>query len=591
MKRTSIRLRLMVIMICLTTLPVIAVTLIAVNNTINSVEKEIISANNSRMLWADQYLNELMRQVESSFYTLQTDKQLMGSLSGIDNPDTGIQFTAQTYITNTLYSVFNTNSRKIDDLTLYVHLNRKTFSVSFATSVRISSLDIKSRLWKRMLERPENMYFKQSGQDIHAFHSLNRYQDQKLLGGISVCINRDIWAGVGDILKSEPESSVFIVNDEGEILTGSSPMDHSSEINEQLQNLSKKNSDLEFYKTKKYFFFRKRIDDGQLFVLKVIPTETVMRSARNTFTAGILIGILFALISVLLSVLVSLRISRPIISLAKTMRTAQISDFKEKPVQSRDEIGLLEHGYNVMMQRIKELIDVEYRKNIELKNAQLAAMQAQINPHFLNNTLHMIGGIALAKNAPEIYQITRAIGSLLRYAISSDGDMVALESELEHMKNYLFIQENRFLGRCTVTISCDKSVLAGRIPKFTLQPIVENAFEHGLQKKEGTWKIDIRIKRLGKRIGLFIKDNGVGIQREHLEVIRSGLQSSVSSMTDRTGVNGEKKRGGIGLRNVNARLKLHFGSMYGARVFSSPGAGTLVVLVLPVSDKEVAEDV
>jgi two-component system sensor histidine kinase YesM len=305
----------------------------------------------------------------------------------------------------------------------------------------------------------------------------------------------------------------------------------------------------------------------------------------------LIIGSIFALLSIMLSVFVSLRISRPIISLAKTMKTTQISDFKVKPVQSHDEIGLLESGYNIMMQRIKELIEVEYKKNIELKNAQLVAMQAQINPHFLNNTLHLIGGMALSKNIPEIYQITRAIGSLLRYAISNEGDMVTLNDELEHMKNYIFIQENRFLGRCSVEVSYDETVLSSRLPKFTLQPIVENAFEHGLQKKEGSWKVDIRIRHIKGRVCILVRDNGIGLSKERLDLVRTELQSGVPIMTDRSGINGEKKRRGIGLRNVNARLKLQFGSRYGARIFSSQGTGTLVALILPVSEKEVAEDV
>ncbi len=590
MKRTSLRFRLMVMIICLTTLPVITVTWIATNNMRNSVEKEMINANVSRMMWADQYLNELISQIESSFYTLQINKQLMNSFNDLDSPDTGVQFSTQKYITDTLYSVFYSSSRKVDDLTLYIHSNHKAFSAGFATSVKISPLDIRNGAWRRMLDKPVNMYFKQSDKDIYAFHSLNRYQDQKLLGGLSVRINRKIWEEVGNILKSEPESAVFLINDEGEVLSGSTKMAESGEIQAQLRNLKIKHSDLEFHKLKNHFFFKKRVDEGQLLIVKAIPLETVTRSAHTTIAAGILTGSIFALISVLLSILFSLRISRPIINLANTMRTAQISNFQVMSVQSNDEIGLLEHGYNTMMQRIKELIEVEYEKSIELKNAQLVALQAQINPHFLNNTLHLIGGMALKKNAPEIYQITRTIGELLRYAISTEGDMVPLEDELKHMQNYIFIQEHRFMGRCTVNVRVDETALDCKLPKFILQPIVENAFEHGLQQKEGSWEVNIRIKRNGKKAGIMVKDNGVGICEERLAQVRTELQLGLPMMTDRTGTDGQRIRKGIGLRNVNARLKLHFGSRYGARIFSMQGRGTLVVLVLPVPKEEVLED-
>lgn len=580
MKKTSIRQRLLILMICLTTLPVMTVTWIATNNTRNSMEKEIISANNSRMMWANQYLNELIQQIDTLFYSLQINQELMNSMTE-ENPDISAQLKTKNYIRDTLNSVFYANARKIDDLTLYNHADKVAFLTSYVNTGTKFSLDIQSENWNRMLQKPVKMYFKQTVNGISAFHGIYGFPEQNLLGGISVRINSEVWKEVANILKSEAESSVFLLNDEGDMLSGSTRIDKSSEIRAELQEMILRKDTAEFHKTSNYFYFMKRVGAGELTVIKAIPAETVTGSARATVTAGLLTGIVFAIVSILLSILLSLRISRPIISLAKTMRTAQIKDFQMKPVQSNDEIGLLEHGYNSMMQRIKELIEDEYKKNIELKNAQLVALQAQINPHFLNNTLHLIGGMALVKNAPEIYKITRTIGDLLRYSISTDGDMVSLQDELKHMKNYIFIQENRFAGRCTVEFSIDENVLDCKLPKFTLQPIVENAFEHGLQHKEGKWRVEIRIKRIGKRIYAAVKDNGCGIDEERLRQVRAELQSGESIMTDRTGTNGPNKRKGIGLRNVNARLKLHFGDGYGARIFSKADTGTLVVLIVP----------
>lgn len=585
----------MILMICLTTLPVMTLTWIATNNTKNSVEKEIISANNSRMMWANQYLSELIQQIDTLFYSLQINQQLMNSLSE-DSGDIGVQLKTKDYVRDALTSVFYANSRKIDDLTLYNHSDKKAFLTSYTNTGTKYSLDIQNGIWSRILGEPTKMYFKQSGGGINAVHGIYSFPDQILIGGISVRINAQVWKEVSNILKSEPESSIFVINDEGEMLSGSTEIDESSEILEQLKGINLKKSNLEFSKTDHYLYFSERVGEGQLTVVKVIPVKMVSESARATVTAGLWTGIVFAVLSVLLSIMMSLKISRPIVSLAKSMRTAHITDFQIKPVQSNDEIGLLEHGYNSMMQRIKELIENEYRKNIELKNAQLTALQAQINPHFLNNTLHLVGGMALAKNVPEIYKIARTIADLLRYSISEDGDMVLMEDEISHMKNYIFIQENRFTGRCTVDVHTDEAVLGNKLPKFTLQPVVENAFEHGLQHKEGKWKVDIRMKHIGKRIVVMVKDNGSGMDEEHLKQVRGELRSSPSGMQDRNGIhetdingsgtNVRGKRHGIGLRNVNARLKLHFGDLYGARVFSKSGEGTVVVLTVPYFESE-----
>ncbi|MEX1028474.1 MAG: sensor histidine kinase [Paenibacillaceae bacterium] len=266
------------------------------------------------------------------------------------------------------------------------------------------------------------------------------------------------------------------------------------------------------------------------------------------------------------------------------MRNTHIHNFEMKSIQSNDEIGMLERGYNSMMQRIKGLIEEEYQREIEVKNAQLMALQAQINPHFLNNTLHLIGGMALSKDAPEIYQITRVIGDLLRYSISTDGDMVSIEDELKHVQNYIFIQEQRFVGRCKVDVVIDESARSSRLPKFTLQPMVENAFEHGLQRKLGTWKIEVRIKRIGERIALMIKDEGVGLSEHRLHELRTELRGEQKIRLDK---DESRKRRGIGLRNVDARLKLQFGERYGVRLYSRARVGTLIVMMIPVTRTEV----
>jgi two-component system sensor histidine kinase YesM len=580
----------MVLMICLTTLPVIAVTWIATNNTRDSVEKEIMSANTSRMMWADQYLNELIQQIDILFYTLQINQQLMAGMVNIDSPDIGVQYRTQNYIRDTLTSAFHANSRKVDELTLYIHPIRKAYLISFPKSGIIPQFDMASGMWSRIVKGPINMYFKQSGNAIYAFHSINRFTDRELLGGFSVRINTEVWKEVSKILKSEAESSVFLINDEGELLSGSTKIEGSNEIQAQLSSLNLQNSELAIQRTKSYVYFMKRVGKGKLTVVKAIPLETINQSASVVIKAGILTGSLFAAASILLSILVSLRISRPIVSLARTMSMTHIHNFEMKSVKTYDEIGLLERGYNSMMQRIKELIEVEYQREIDVKNAQLMALQAQINPHFLNNTLHLIGGMALAKDAPEIYRITRVIGDLLRYSISRDNDMVSLEDELKHIRNYMFIQEQRFVGRCSIVVSIDDKALESRLPKFTFQPIVENAFEHGLQRKEGAWHMEVRVKRVGSRVALMVKDEGVGLHEEQLRKLRSELQEGFAIKKGRSETDGFRKGRGIGLKNVDARLKLQFGERYGVQIYSRQGAGTLVVMVLPVSARGMSED-
>jgi len=578
-KRMSIRFRLMLLMICVTTLPVITVTWLATNNTQDSVEKEMIDANKSRMLWASQYLNELIQQMDTLFYSLHINTELIQELSQIDSLESGRRFQLQNQLLSTLNSTFYSFSNKIDQLTLYVHSTSRAYSVGFSSSGLTHSLDIKHGAWSRMLNTPSGIYFKSAGDSLSAYHSMNEFKGQALIGGISVRVNNKVWEQTATILQSEPESAIFLLNEEGEALPGSSPLSSSHGLNESFLKLRDDPAEVSIIKINDHYVFAKRVNGGKLYVIKEIPVETIVQSAEKTIVAGLWTGAIFTVVSILLSIIVSLRISRPIVSLARTMRKSHIQDFEIKSVQSSDEIGLLEAGYNFMMSRIKAYIENEYQHEIEVKNAQLIALQAQINPHFLNNTLHMIGGMALAKGSPEIYRITHVIGELLRYSISSEDDQtVSLSEELKHTANYLFIQEQRFAGRCTVSVSTVEGAGEYLIPKFTLQPIIENAFEHGLQRKEGKWKLEVRVSVIKNRLIIMVKDEGIGIDPKHLSELRAELRS------ERQQEKGDEKRlgrRGIGMQNVHTRLKLRYGKPFGLRLYSMSGVGTLVILSIP----------
>jgi two-component system sensor histidine kinase YesM len=179
--------------------------------------------------------------------------------------------------------------------------------------------------------------------------------------------------------------------------------------------------------------------------------------------------------------------------------------------------------------------------------------------------------MAVAKGVPEIYQIARAVGDMFRYAAEADRDLVTLNQELAHVKNYLLIQEHRFAGRCSTTVDVDVEAYTTRIPRFTLQPLVENAFEHGLQGKKGKWSLTIRGRRQRRGTIIVVEDNGKGMSPETVRKLRSGLRN--------TEHRGESTHN-IGLRNVDARLRLHFGERYGLRIFGTSGGGARIVVVL-----------
>ena len=213
--------------------------------------------------------------------------------------------------------------------------------------------------------------------------------------------------------------------------------------------------------------------------------------------------------------------------------------------------------------------EIEAEKN----KAELAMYKAQINPHFLYNTLQVIGGMALRKNAPEIYSVTTALGDILRYSLNFTDETVALGEELHYFESYLSIQKQRFGDKLHISIDVSKELNAAPVPKLILQPILENSFRHGLPDKEACWDISIKAVRNHGRLEITVADNGVGIPAGKLSELQEMLHTASYSAL-RSGRH-------IGLANVNMRIRLRDGGdPFGVDIQSVEGEGTVVQLVL-----------
>lgn len=218
-------------------------------------------------------------------------------------------------------------------------------------------------------------------------------------------------------------------------------------------------------------------------------------------------------------------------------------------------------------------IDRQYEPELLKQQIELATLQAQINPHFLYNTLECIRGEAIRHGVNEISEITLALSRFYRYSINSKKDIVTLKDEIENVVTYMKIQQYRFKERFTLNIQWDETsaqLLNATIPKLSLQPIIENAINHGFKQKNRDARIDIEIVEAKRHINISISDNGAGMDKETLAKIQSG--KSV----------GARERGsGIAVSNVNDRLKLLFGDEYGLTIESVEGTGTDVYIHIP----------
>ncbi len=242
-----------------------------------------------------------------------------------------------------------------------------------------------------------------------------------------------------------------------------------------------------------------------------------------------------------------------------------------------------------LLTRIKEEFSAPSLLKLSKRQAQYRALQNQINPHFLYNTLESIRSESLIGGLDSVANMTEALAVFFRYTISKVENLVTVEEELQNCETYFLIQQYRFGERLQLRIECDEQdkseIYRCRLPKLTLQPILENSIIHGTESKIGSGNLVVRLKRTGKRLLIEISDDGVGMDEMTLARLNERLGKSGRAFQDSEADKGDS----IALVNVNNRIHLLFGEEYGLHIYSMPGAGTDVQIALPIitSDREV----
>ena len=283
----------------------------------------------------------------------------------------------------------------------------------------------------------------------------------------------------------------------------------------------------------------------------------------------LLVMIAFVLVTVFLSsFLLTHMISHPIQSLVKAMKDfeADAEEFSYQPVHGSKEMIALSDSFGHMVGRIQDLMEKVRREEIPLRKTELKALQAQINPHFLYNTLDAIGWMCEEERSKDAVEMVNALARLFRISISKGHELIPIGKEVEHARSYLMIQNFRYKNQFTYSFDIEEECLPYLCNKITLQPIIENAIYHGINRMVDEGEIRIRIYGEGDDIVFSVSDNGVGMSKEQCGSI---LKSEPGDQT------------GIGIKNVNDRIKIYFGEEYGITIESEPDEGTCVSIRMP----------
>lgn len=315
-------------------------------------------------------------------------------------------------------------------------------------------------------------------------------------------------------------------------------------------------------------------EDYNLGAFSIMPKELLAKNEKVLNQNLLLITIIMLAVTSISFYFVSKSLSRPLEDMTKTVKRIQAGETHLRMENLKeDEAGELGKSFNNMLDQIEGLIAREYENKLLLNHAQYQALQAQINPHFLYNTLDTMGSIAEIDGCDQVSALCQSLAELFRYSLNMKKPFSTVSQEMVHLKNYIYIMNIRMQNQIQYTFDINDTILNDELPRISIQPLVENAINHGLKNYKGEKKIYICACPEEQNLVITVEDNGVGMSEER---IRELFEESPDQ---------GDKRDSIGILNIHKRMRLLFGEQYGVKIESTPGKGTRVILTVPRKKK------
>lgn len=478
-------------------------------------------------------------------------------------------------------SVFSGEKQKeVYNITLYTYNGNLSYDGAFLKSIK----NVNNERWFVESEKSKNFYncyFQAQPESKQSLLVLsqpilntNSGSYTEPIGIIQMSLYVDCIFKMTNNSSRDNKMEIYILDKNGNVVYGDNTKAES--LNKLLEN-NKGNGIIRDEDSHKILISR-TIAPYNWKAVSLISYDAINTKVNAFIIFIILVVIMIFILSFALIVSFSHIFTKRIHLLISKMKNIESGDFNATTViEGDDEVGLIDKHFNNMTNRLKILINENYVQQIEKREAELNALQLQINPHFLYNTLESISAIAAINNCFEICSISNKLGDMFRYNISSTkSEFVSLKYEIEHIKNYVFIQKVRFEDRLDVIYDIPESLLECKVLKFILQPLIENALIHGFKGKLEMGKISISAKVEKMVLYLLVEDNGIGISEEKVIQMNTYFKD--------TGINTNQKEyinKSIGLRNVNSRIKIVNGNEYGIEVKSKIGTGTTITISMP----------
>ncbi|WP_178024004.1 sensor histidine kinase [uncultured Paenibacillus sp.] len=592
MKWNSIRTKLIVFMLLATIIPIVATMVVTYSYTAQSLRTRVAAEDANLLYQGGRNLTSLLDDINrssSNIYNISTLIQ-----AGYED----VQSNSQVYA---VLSNISTSVPDIFQVYLYENKSRKATLVAQNTPQRSFNADPygdatgdgQSSVWVQPSHMSHtyglvSLSLKYPSEPVFTVHrKIEKVPSSSIIGYLSIDVKLSALSDIVEQLYEQNREKIYILDDNGYIVYSDERDKLGLPLREKWYTeriASVPNTSGDFETDGNMFVYHRISGVGANWTLvKQVPVAYLTREANRAAAINMLLLAVSLIIIVVATIIISLRITAPIKRLGRYMNQIQSGNLNvDIQPTGHDEIGTVMRRFRNMMDTINNLILREYKLELSSKNNQLRALQAQINPHFLNNTLQIIGTLALELKVPQIYALISALAKMMHYSMHNDDRIVTLRDELEHVRAYIELQKERFENRFSFYCEVPEALLQVQMPKLLLQPIMENYFKHGIDrsKTDGYIRLEVMQDPDGF-VQIIVQNNGANIPADKLNHLQQGLDK-VSDALDGNRPEPAGNKGGsessIGLINVLTRLRLVYGNEAALTVTNMEPSGVRIIL-------------
>ncbi|WP_308636166.1 sensor histidine kinase [Paenibacillus silvisoli] len=540
-----------------------------------------IESNRKILKLVNQNLDGYLDRIDDLSISLRKDAQFMDA---IISKEYGSQLYIQNQLKNLYYS-----SDDIDEASIYTPKAGQLYTMSKAfVNLRQQATNAPSEEpWYAQAAHSRKFRSLESGYNGESdgegsflvFHRiLINIADKKPLAAVSITYNLKEVKRILQDISGKSGEYIGIFNESNRLFYTDGPKLAESETARLLRAIPAEAKDTESRSWsidgERYLAIYNVSPHNGWKLVTLTPYSVLNEEASHARFINLLVGAAAVVLLISVIVVAANAITRRLMKLSRQIGMLGDGNFEvQSELEGTDEIAHLSRKYNQMIVRINDLIAERYEMQLNERTARLIALEAQINPHFLYNALQAISTEAIVSGMDTIQEMVDALASSLRYSIK-EAETVRVKEELAYIGDYMLLQQARFGTRLRLQVEAEEAATEAWIPKMILQILVENTIKHGLEQMTGEMEVKVKAEAVDGQLLLTVSDNGPGIAANRLAEIRAYLDNQELEY-----------REGIGLNNVNARIKLLFGQESTLQIRSDPGAGTDVLVTLPLREE------